>query len=398
MSETHKADERFIPFFKPSFTTEEEDAVIRVIRSGWLTTGSEAIAFEKEFASFIGSDHCLAVNSASSGLMLAMDAFGVGVGTKILTTPYTFVSTATSARHLGAEVAYADLARGSYSIDPGLVDAALARDASIRAIVPVHIAGCLCDMDALREIGRRRGVKIIEDAAHSFPSRTKDGFAGTLGDAGVFSFYATKTITTGEGGMVSVRDAEATARIRVMRSHGIDRNSFDRYTSKQASWKYDVIEEGWKCNLPDVLAAIGRVQLIKADEFFNKRSRIARMFNEAFSAYDFFELPPDGEGNAWHLYLLRIVPEKLDCDRDVFAQELQDAGLGISMHFIPHFEMTWCKKRYGLTRADFPEATKQYLATVTLPFWPDMDDETINRVTRIVIDTAKKHLAKKAAK
>lgn len=388
------SDTDFIPFFRPSFSSAEEDAVLRVMRSGWLTTGKESIAFENEFAAFINSPHCLATNSASSGLMLAMDAFGVGPGTKILTTPYTFVSTATSARHLGAEVAYVDIEKNSYSIDPERVEAALKKDRTIKAIVPVHIAGNVCDMRALRVIADRYGVKIIEDAAHAFPSRTRDGFAGTLGDAGVFSFYATKTITTGEGGMVSVKDEAAAARMRMMRSHGIDRNTFDRYTSKTASWKYDVVEEGWKFNLPDVLAAIGREQLKKADSFFEKRKRIAQAFNEAFAQYDFLETPPDGDGNAWHLYLARLVPAKLDCDRDEFAQDLQDAGLGISMHFIPHYEMTWCKKRYGLKREDFPEATKKFEATITLPFWPDMDERTVARVIDAVAGTGAKHYRK----
>ena len=388
------SDSNFIPFFRPSFSSAEEEAVIRVLRSGWLTTGKEALAFENEFSSFIGSPHCLAMNSASSGLMLAMDAFGVGVGTKILTTPYTFVSTATSARHLGAEVSYVDIEKDSYSIDPELVERALKKDRSIKAIVPVHIAGNVCDMRAIREIADRYGVKVIEDAAHAFPSRTTDGFAGTLGDAGVFSFYATKTITTGEGGMVAVKDEAAAKRIRMMRSHGIDRNTFDRYTSKTASWKYDVVEEGWKLNLPDVLAAIGREQLKKADDFFEKRKRIAETFNDAFGQYDFLACPPDGDGNAWHLYLVRLDFKKLDCDRDEFAQCLQDAGLGISMHFIPHYEMTWCKKRYGLKREDFPEATKKYEATITLPFWPDMDERTVARVIDTVAAAGKKHYRK----
>lgn len=385
------SDNDFIPFFRPSFSSAEEEAVIRVLRSGWLTTGKESIAFENEFASFIGSPHCLATNSASSGLMLAMDAFGVGPGTKILTTPYTFVSTATSARHLGAEVAYADIEKDSYGIDPELVEAALKKDRTIKAIVPVHIAGNVCNMRALRDIADRYGVKIIEDAAHAFPSRTADGFAGTLGDAGVFSFYATKTITTGEGGMVAVKDEEAASRMRMMRSHGIDRNTFDRYTSKTASWKYDVVEEGWKFNLPDVLAAIGREQLKKANAFFEKRKLIAKTFNEVFAHCDFLETPPDGDGNAWHLYLARLVPDKLDCGRDEFAQDLQDAGLGVSMHFIPHYEMTWCKKRYGLKRENFPEATKKYEATITLPFWPDMDERTVTRVIDTVTATGAKH-------
>ncbi len=389
MSSTDKPD--FIPFFLPSFTEAEEEAVVRVLRSGWLTTGKEAIAFEKEFADFTGSPHSLAVNSATSGLMLAMDAFGIGNGTKILTTPYTFVSTATSARHLGAEIAYADIESDTCNIDPAAIEAALRKDPAIRAIVPVHIAGNVCRMDEICALGKKYGVAVIEDAAHSFPSRTKAGFAGTLGDAGVFSFYATKTITTGEGGMVCVKDGEKAKRISMMRSHGIDRTIWDRYTSKQASWKYDVVEDGWKCNLPDILAAIGRVQLTKADEFFRKRSRIAREFNAAFSECDYLRIPPDGDGNAWHLYPLGIVPEKLDTDRDGFAQELQDAGLGISVHFIPHFEMTWFKKRYNLSRTDFPEAARRYDTTISLPFWPDMTDEMVAGVIRVVRDTGNRH-------
>jgi len=386
----------FIPFFLPSISEEEENAVIRVLRSGWLTTGTEAIEFEKEFSAYTGSAHSLAVNSASSGLMLAMDAMGVGKGSKILTTPYTFISTATSAIHLGAEVVYADIERDSYSISVDAIEAALRRDSSIRAIVPVHIAGNVCDMRAIRVLADRYHVKVIEDAAHALPSRTEDGFAGTLGDAGVFSFYATKTITTGEGGMISVRDAESAARIRTMRSHGIDRSVFDRYTAKGASWKYDVTADGWKCNLPDVLAAIGRVQLAKADSFFLKRAAIAKRFNEAFSQCDFLEIPPDSPGNAWHLYLIRIVPERLDIDRDAFAAELQALGLGISMHFIPHFEMTYIKKRYGISRSDFPEASRKYEATVTLPFWPDMTDEMVERVIKTVVETGKRHYCRRA--
>jgi dTDP-4-amino-4,6-dideoxygalactose transaminase len=390
MSESAK-DNTFIPFFKPSFSKAEEEAVIRVLRSGWLTTGKEALAFEEEFARFTGSPYALTVNSASSGLMLAMDAFGIGPGTKILTTPYTFISTATSALHLGAEVAYADIERSSYSLDPERVERALKKDRSIKAIVPVHVAGNVCDMRAIRSLAARYGVRVIEDSAHSFPSRTDDGFAGTLGDAGVFSFYATKTITTGEGGMITVKDPSVADRIRKMRSHGINRMIWDRYTAKGASWKYDVTDAGWKCNLPDILAAIGRVQLTKADEFFQKRSKIARRLTEALSRYDFLATPPDGPGNAWHLYLVRIVPEKLDIDRDAFADELQAKGLGVSMHFIPHFEMTYIKERYGITRKDFPEAARKYDTTITLPFWPDMTDETVERMIDVVVETGKRH-------
>ncbi|MGP1594270.1 MAG: DegT/DnrJ/EryC1/StrS family aminotransferase [Treponema sp.] len=379
-----------IPFFKPSFDKNEEDAVLQVLRSGWLTTGKETLAFEKEFAEMVHSPAALAVNSASSGLMLAMEALGIREGTKILTSPYTFVSTATSALHLGGEVVYADIEKDSYSIDPDKVEACVKKDPAIKVLVPIHIAGNLCDMNALRTIADRYQLTIIEDAAHAFPSKTADGWGGTFGDAGVFSFYATKTITTGEGGMVCVKNPEIAARISLMRSHGINRTIWNRYTDKHASWVYDVTAEGYKCNLPDILSAIGRVQLQKAESFYLKRKKIAAQFNAAFSASDSCILPPDGEGNAWHLYILRLVPETLTISRDAFARELQNRGLGISVHFIPHFEFSYFKSRYGLAAADFPNAAAKYAQSISLPFWPDMCEEEIAYVIRVVLDTLKK--------
>lgn len=381
---------REVPFFKPSFDRQEEEAVIRVLHSGWLTTGKETLAFEKEFAAAVESPHALAVNSASNGLMLAMEAFGVGKGTKILTSPYTFVSTATSAIHLGGEVIYADIAADSYSIDPEKIEDKLKADKSIKAIVPIHIAGNLCDMKAIMSLAKKYGVAVIEDAAHAFPSKTAAGYGGTLGDAGVFSFYATKTITTGEGGMICLRGTEAAERIKLMRSHGINRTIWDRYTDKHASWVYDVVAEGYKCNLPDVLSAIGRVQLQKAHGFYCKRKSIAERFTRAFTSYDFFKVPPDGEGNAWHLYLLRIVPEKLSVGRDEFARVLQDRGLGISVHFIPHFKLSFLKERYNLSAQDFPNAAAHYSESISLPFWPDMSDDDVQYVIDTVINTAKR--------
>ncbi len=384
-------EQTHIPFFRPSFSEEEERAVVEVLRSGWLTTGKVTLAFEEEFARLTGARRALAVNSATSGLMLAMEALGVRSGKKILTTPYTFASTAMSARHLGAEVAYADVERDSYSIDPQRIEDALKRDRDIAAVVPVHIAGNLCDMDAITGLARRYGAAVIEDAAHAFPSKTEAGYAGTLADAGVFSFYATKTITTGEGGMVCARDPKVADRIALMRSHGINRTVWDRYTSASASWKYDVVEEGWKCNLPDVLSAIGRVQLAKAWDFYRSRAAVAQAYTEAFSRAEGLIVPPDGPGNAWHLYLLRLDLDALDCDRDTFAAELQNAGLGISMHFIPHFELTYFRERYGLRAGDYPNADAKYRSTVTLPFWPGMSGDQVERVISITLETAKRH-------
>ena len=380
---------REVPFFRPSFDRTEEEAVIRVLHSGWLTTGKETLAFEKEFAGMVQSPYALAVNSASNGLMLAMDAFGIGKGTKILTSPYTFVSTATSALHLGGEVVYADISPDSYGIDPEKIEDILKEDPAVKAIVPIHIAGNLCDMKAINTLAKKYNVAVIEDAANAFPAKTKDGYGGTFGDAGVFSFYATKTITTGEGGMICVRNPDAAEHIKLMRSHGINRTIWDRYTDKHASWQYDVVAEGYKCNLPDILSAIGRVQLQKAEDFYSKRKRIAEQFTRAFERLDFFKVPPDGEGNAWHLYLLRLRLDMLRLTRDEIFTCLQERGLGLSVHFIPHFEFSFIKEKYKVGRKDFPESYKKFSETISLPFYPYMKDDDVEYVIQNVLDVIK---------
>ncbi len=384
---------REVPFFKPSFSEEEEKAVVSVLRSGWPTTGKEAVAFEKEFASFIGigADCALAVNSASAGLTLALQAFGIKEGDKVATTPYTYISTATAAMHLGAEVVYCDIEKDSYSIDPEQLERALKSDKNIKAVIPVHVGGNLCNMTAINSYAKKYGVAVIEDAAHAFPAKTELGFAGTLGDAGVFSFYATKTITTGEGGMITVRDPEKASIIKCLRVNGISRNVWERYTKRNASWKYDVVCVGWKCNMPDILAAIGRIQLKKAMSFFEKRKKLAAEYTKAFSQFDFLDTPPDSEGNSWHLYLLRIKQDNLSITRDEFAELLQAEGIGISMHFIPHFDFTFIKERYGLSRSDFPNAAEKADCTISLPFYPDMNDEDVQYVIDTVINIGKKH-------
>lgn len=387
----------FIPFSVPAVGAEEEEAVLKIMRSGWLTTGKETLEFEKEFAAFVSQEknvQALAVNSASNGLMLAMDACGVGQGTdpgKILTTPYTFVSTATAACHLGGSVVYADIEPDTYNINPDEIERILSSDSGIRAVVPVHIAGLPCNMERICDIAAKYHVPVIEDAAHAFPAATCSGYAGTLGDIGVYSFYATKPITTGEGGMICTANPDYVRRMSLMRMHGIDRPVWNRYTSDKASWEYDVITPGFKCNLPDILSAIGRVQLRKANELYRQRLDIARLYNDAFRNYDFLQVPPDGDGNAWHLYLLRIVPEKLSVTRNEFSSLLQQQGLGVSMHFIPHFRMTWLRNTFHLNAADFPHAQRCFETTISLPFWPGMTDQMIHRVIDTVIRTGKKY-------
>ena len=397
-----------VPFHRAAITKDEENAVLDVLRSGWLTTGKYALEFEKKFSASVSdtdkmkearralslSDNeitSLAVNSNTSGMILAMEACGVRAGTAVITTPYTFVSTAACARHLNADVYFADVEKDTYSIDPDKIEEILKKDTEhkVRAIVPVHIAGNVCNMRRIMELAQKYStpehrIRVIEDAAHSYPSPTELGYAGTIGDAGVFSFYVTKTITTAEGGMVCTRDSELARRMTVMRMHGMDRTTWDRYTSPRASWEYDIIAPGYKFNLPDVLAAIGCCQVDRAQLFYDQRKRIVDMYNQAFSKLDFIKLPPDGEGNSWHLYLMRIIPEKLKITREEFAKKMQKAGLGISVHFIPIFHFTYWRELYpDFTAENFPNAEHQYCTTISIPLFPDMTDEQ----AKLVIDT-----------
>ncbi len=376
----------FIPFARPSIGPEEEEAVLRVLRSGWLTTGAEALAFEKEFAAYVGAPRALAVNSATSGLHLALEALGVGPGDTIVTSPYTFTSSAAVARHLGAEVAFCDTAPDSYNMDTEALGRVLATVKNCKAVLAVHVGGLPCDMKAVREVSRRYGCAVVEDAAHAFPSRTADGMAGTLGDVGVYSFYATKTITTGEGGMLVTGSERIAARVEKMRMHGFDRVAWDRYTSKKASWRYAVTEAGFKYNLPDLLAALGRVQLRRADAFLAERKAIAALYDEAFGSLAGVELPPRGEGHAWHLYALRA-RAGYGVDRDALIEGLAARGIGTSVHFIPLHTMPYYAERYGLAPESFPNALSMFERSVSLPIWQGMGLGAAGRVAGAVTST-----------
>jgi dTDP-4-amino-4,6-dideoxygalactose transaminase len=385
-----------IPFARPFIGKEEEAAVLRVLRSGWLTTGAEALAFEKEFAEFLGGGvRCLAVNSATSGLHLALEACGVGQGDVVLVPSCTFTATAEVARYLGADPVFVDVSPGTFHMDPAALERTIQRlpQGKAKAVIPVHYGGLPCDMDAIMVIARRYNLKVIEDAAHSFPSQMGQ-FAGTIGDAGVFSFYATKTITTGEGGMVVCRDEAMANRISVMRSHGIDRAAWNRYSDVKASWYYEVIEAGYKYNLPDLLAALGRVQLSRAWELLRMRKEIAATYDGAFSDNDCLLLPPTGPADARHLYPLRLNPKRLNLSRDGFIHQLKNAGIGVSVHFIPLHTMPFYQNRYQLAEDDFPETMKSCRQEISLPIWPGMHKTQVNKVIEVVQSIAYSYTVK----
>ena len=385
----------FVPFFRPSLGREEEEAVLSVLRSGWLTTGDVTARFEEDFARYTGARHALAVSSATAGLHLALEALGVAPGSVVITTPYTFAATAEVIRYLGADPLFVDVSEETMNIDPDAVEAALAECGRsgrvVSALLPVHVAGLPCDMDSLGSMARRYGVPVVEDAAHAFPVLSGGRFVGGLGDAGVYSFYATKTITTGEGGMLVTDRDDVARRARIMRLHGIDRDVWNRYTAPGASWKYDVVEPGFKYNMTDISAAIGRVQLRRARDFLARRAAIASRYREAFADLDFIRLPQAPESHAWHLFILRIREEKLSVDRDAFAEELSRRGIGVSVHFIPLHIMSYYRDRYGYTPQSFPRAMECYRTSLSIPLSPALSDEEVERVIRAVRETGQRN-------
>ncbi len=381
-----------IPFARPMLGAEEERAVLAVMRSGWLTTGSEAREFEREFAQEVGAAHALAVNSATSGLHLALEALGVREGSRVITTPYTFTATAEVVRYLRADPLFVDIDEESYNLSPALLEKALdAHRGRVSAVLPVHLAGRPCDMEAILALAGRHGVPVVEDAAHAFPVRLRGRTVGTLGAAGVYSFYATKTITTGEGGMVVTDRDDLARRMSVMRLHGIDRDVWDRYRHPSASWRYQVVEPGFKYNLPDLAAAIGRVQLRRAAAFLEARRRIARLYLAGLGDLEALRLPAPADEHAWHLFLARIRPERLRIDRDRLVELLQEAGIGVSVHFIPLHLMPYYRELYGYREGDFPVALRNFQNSFSLPIYPGLADAQVERVIGEVRRLCRQH-------
>ena len=380
----------FLPFALPDIGDEEIAEVVDTLKSGWVTTGPKAARFEAEFRAFLGDRegddglHAIAVNSATAGLHLALEGLGLGPGDEVITTTHTFTATAEVVRYLGADVRLVDIDPATLNIDPAAIEAAITP--RTKAILPVHYGGLAADMPAILDIARRHGCKVVEDAAHALPTSCGGKLVGTLAsDATVFSFYANKTITTGEGGMLVTRDAALAKRARVMRLHGMNRDAFDRFTAQVPSWYYEVVAPGFKYNLTDIAAALGLQQLKKARAFQQTRARIAAMYDAAFAGLPLMLPPPPhpGELHAWHLYALRL-GEGAAIGRDRFIERLFDAGIGCSVHYIPlHLHPYW-RDRYALRPEAFPHSQRAYERLVSLPIYTRMSDADVQRVVDAV--------------
>jgi dTDP-4-amino-4,6-dideoxygalactose transaminase len=379
-----------VPFAVPDIGEDEVEAVAECLRSGWLTTGQRAKQFEQDFSEFVGGGvEAVAVSSGTSGLEVSLSALGIGAGDEVITTDFTFSATAMSIVHVGAKPVLVDIDPDTLNINCESIKAAIT--SRTKAIMPVHYGGLACDMDAVGQIAQRHGLLVIEDAAHALPTSWKGRMVGqATSDASVFSFYATKTITTGEGGMITFRDPAIAKRARIYRLHGIDRDVFSRYQGTTSQWRYEIVGSGFKANLPDVLAAIGIVQLKRAWDFQKKRRSLARKYDDAFSTLPLLRpaQAPDGDVHAHHLYPIRLT-EDSPIDRDLFISKMSAEGVNCSVHFIPlHLHSYW-RETLGLSEDMFPHSQAAFEQLATLPLFMSMTDEMQDRV----IDVTKQLLS-----
>jgi dTDP-4-amino-4,6-dideoxygalactose transaminase len=374
-----------IPCFRPAISEEEVEAVTTVLRSGWLTTGPKTREFEQAFAEYLGGGvETIAVSSATAGLHLAAEACGIGPGDEVIVPTLTFTATASVVRYLGARVVLVDVEESSHLID--LEHAARRVTSRCKAIMPVHFGGLPCDMAKVLEFARCHGLMVIEDAAHAVPARSKGCVIGASeSEACVFSFYANKPLTTGEGGMVATRNLRIAERVRLMRTHGLNRDAFDRFRKVGASWAYDVVAPGFKYNMTDTAAAIGLVQLARSEALRASRQRAAERYLEQLAGLplDCSVSAPPGDLHSWHLFTIRI-QETAPATRDDLIAALTAEGIGSSVHYRPLHHMSYWKQHCVFEPEEFPVADRYFAGAVTLPLFPGMTDAQVDRVATTV--------------
>ncbi|MGA8212727.1 MAG: DegT/DnrJ/EryC1/StrS family aminotransferase [Candidatus Sulfotelmatobacter sp.] len=377
----------YIPFHRTSIGKHEIDEVNKVLASGWLTTGPVAHDFEKKFAEYLGCKHALAVSTGTGALQLALDAIGLTRGDEVLVPTNTFTATAEVVTYFGAKPILCDSIENGFNIDCAEIERKITP--RTKAVIPVHIGGEPCDMDAIQHVAKGYGLHVIEDAAHALPARYKGRLVGTVSELTAFSFYATKTITTGEGGMLATNNDEYAERASVMRLHGIGHQDAWKRYAKAGSWYYEVVDAGYKLNLCDILAALGRAQLTRCDLFWKRRSELAARYREKLSAIDELQMPPDvpnGDQHSWHLFILRLNTESLNVSRDEFIEHLKERQIGSSVHFIPLHRQPYYREKYGYSIRDFPHAEDAFSRCLSLPIYPDLRDDQLERVVEAVTD------------
>ncbi len=372
-----------IPFFVPTIGEDEINEVVDTLRSGWLTTGKKAKRFEEEFAERVGAKHAIAVNSCTAALHLALEALGVSPGDEVIVPTLTFASTAEVVAHLGATPVLADCRPDTLNVDPESIAAKITP--KTKAIVPVHYAGQPCDMDAIHSLAAEHGLPVVEDAAHALPARYGERTVGSISDITCFSFYANKTITTGEGGIVTTDSDDLAARMRIMSLHGISKDAWKRF-SAEGSWYYEITAAGFKHNMTDLAAAIGLHQLSKCDEFWEGRSRCADYYDRVFADVPEVQTPTVAPGNqiSWHLYVIQLQLDQLTIDRNEFISRLTAAGVGTSVHYMPLHMHPYYRETHGYQPDDLPVAKAAFERMISLPIYPKLSEDDLRYVVGTV--------------
>lgn len=395
VSRKRKPRESFLKFSPPDIGEEEINEVIECLRSGWITTGPRVARFEEEFAAYVGAEAALALNSGTGALHTGLLALGIGAGDAVVVPTMTFSSSAHTVEHVGARVILADCDEETLGMSATALEPLLeARE--VRCIAPVHLHGLPCDMPGLIEAAQAHSVAIVDDAAHALPAAVATqrigGFRSSTSPVlTAFSFYATKNLTTGEGGMLT-GTREMVEEARAWSLHGMTRDAWGRY-DEGGSWRYDVTRPGFKYNMSDIQAALGLVQLRRLDAMHQRRRDIAGRYAAAFSEREELDLPaePTGVQHAWHIYALRLRLEMLSIDRDRFITELARRNIGTSVHFIPLHLLSYYRDKYGFAPDDFPVATSEFQRLVSLPLNTRLEDEDVDDVVDAVFDVLDRH-------